>query len=411
MIRGEKIKYYREKNNLTQKELTDGICSIPYLSKVENNLLQPSDEILELLCNRLNLKYEELTPSLSTEAIVNSLKEWYEEIKFRNKDNSDHIYQQMQENMIGIQDIEILALFHVMSSRHFMLTNEFERAQSHLETASTYLHYISGETKSYYYYFLGLYEYLNGSYDKALEYYLKVQGAVNEPEYYYQLALIYTKLNKISMAITSTEKALVEFNKNILFYKVIDCYILLAVNYNRIHECETAKSYLQLALRGSKSLKDADYFKKVIYHNLGFVAQTEKKSDEAVDYFLQSIHESPEMQGRELTIYLLAKELLNMGKWEECGTWIHKGMSLLTEKNSTYYLLRELQYQVETEDDTEGYKAFIETEALPHFLDKKDVSNICNCYEWLGKYYDARHHYKKSSECYVKANQLKNTYY
>jgi len=54
---GRKIKFYREKNGITQGKLAKGICSIPYLSKIENNKTIPSEEVLHLLCERLGISY------------------------------------------------------------------------------------------------------------------------------------------------------------------------------------------------------------------------------------------------------------------------------------------------------------------------------------------------------------------
>ena len=34
---GEKIYYHRKKRGLAQKEVAHGICSVPYLRKIENN--------------------------------------------------------------------------------------------------------------------------------------------------------------------------------------------------------------------------------------------------------------------------------------------------------------------------------------------------------------------------------------
>ncbi|MCU4934950.1 helix-turn-helix domain-containing protein, partial [Bacillus cereus] len=52
---GKLLFYLRMKKNLTQQELSAGICSIPYLSKVENSKITPSNEILTFLLKRVNI--------------------------------------------------------------------------------------------------------------------------------------------------------------------------------------------------------------------------------------------------------------------------------------------------------------------------------------------------------------------
>ncbi|HPX71812.1 MAG TPA: helix-turn-helix transcriptional regulator [Acholeplasmataceae bacterium] len=53
---GSIVRWQRKQKNMTLNEGADGICSISYLSKVENNLIEPSDQILEDLKKRFELE-------------------------------------------------------------------------------------------------------------------------------------------------------------------------------------------------------------------------------------------------------------------------------------------------------------------------------------------------------------------
>ena len=50
---GERIRQLRIHKQLTQKELTEGICSITYLSRIENGQINPSAEFLRKVSKRL----------------------------------------------------------------------------------------------------------------------------------------------------------------------------------------------------------------------------------------------------------------------------------------------------------------------------------------------------------------------
>jgi HTH-type transcriptional regulator, quorum sensing regulator NprR len=52
---GSAIRYKRKELNMTLEEVCEGICSLSYLSKVENNLICASEEYIEKLKKRLNL--------------------------------------------------------------------------------------------------------------------------------------------------------------------------------------------------------------------------------------------------------------------------------------------------------------------------------------------------------------------
>ena len=53
---GSMIKHQRTKMRMTLEEGSEGICSVSYLSKVENNMIVPSDKFLEDLVKRFDLK-------------------------------------------------------------------------------------------------------------------------------------------------------------------------------------------------------------------------------------------------------------------------------------------------------------------------------------------------------------------
>ena len=55
MYIGERIRQLRLHKKLTQGELVDGICSITYLSRVENNQIKPSYNCLSKIAYRLGV--------------------------------------------------------------------------------------------------------------------------------------------------------------------------------------------------------------------------------------------------------------------------------------------------------------------------------------------------------------------
>lgn len=56
---GNIIKRERLKNNWSQAGLCKGICTVSYLSKIENGLAEPSAEVLRLLLARLGISFDE----------------------------------------------------------------------------------------------------------------------------------------------------------------------------------------------------------------------------------------------------------------------------------------------------------------------------------------------------------------
>lgn len=54
---GSMLKYHRLKLNLTLEDSSDGICSVSYLSKIENSLIRPSEKYILQLEERYNAKF------------------------------------------------------------------------------------------------------------------------------------------------------------------------------------------------------------------------------------------------------------------------------------------------------------------------------------------------------------------
>lgn len=55
---GSALKMKRKELKMTLEESSEGICSISYLSKLENNLIEPNDVFVSLLMKRLNISEE-----------------------------------------------------------------------------------------------------------------------------------------------------------------------------------------------------------------------------------------------------------------------------------------------------------------------------------------------------------------
>ena len=54
------IKNERIKRNQTLESMAKGICSISYLSKMENNTIKPSEEYVKALLERVDVNYDEI---------------------------------------------------------------------------------------------------------------------------------------------------------------------------------------------------------------------------------------------------------------------------------------------------------------------------------------------------------------
>lgn len=77
---GTYLKFLRLQKNVTQTELSVGICTPSYLSRIENNLIKADEEIYSLLFDKLGLSYKLMVHD--EDALDQRLEEWYKNMFF-----------------------------------------------------------------------------------------------------------------------------------------------------------------------------------------------------------------------------------------------------------------------------------------------------------------------------------------
>jgi HTH-type transcriptional regulator, quorum sensing regulator NprR len=93
---GTKIRFERERQEITQSALAYGVCSISYLSKVENGKMEPSPEILALLCKKLNIDMERAGDSSKlVPRFKDDIDRLYSAIKHSDFEESHSIYEEI----------------------------------------------------------------------------------------------------------------------------------------------------------------------------------------------------------------------------------------------------------------------------------------------------------------------------
>ena len=103
---GAKIRYFRQMKGITQEQLASGICSIPYLSKIEHGLAQPSEELVEHLCNELGVSLDQVDDEDKMKRLHNDLDSWYKEMRLRNFEEVVSYKKRIDEEIDGVEDPE-----------------------------------------------------------------------------------------------------------------------------------------------------------------------------------------------------------------------------------------------------------------------------------------------------------------
>ncbi|MDM5198092.1 helix-turn-helix transcriptional regulator [Fictibacillus enclensis] len=415
MIDGKKVFFYRIKKGLTQKAACEGICSVSYLSKIENNSITPSPEILELLCERLGIEYS----YVSEEAINNLKKEihiWYKDIKFRNEQVAIQKYNDFQNRMKGVDDPGLVNLYNVMLARFYIYIDEMEKARELLDRLAEVKKLSTSEIEFYTLQFTGLYKFLIENNKLSLDFYKKAYVLsrtlrIDDEELYYQLAQLSARLGYFSQSLFYGITALEAFNAEANYTRSVDCHIILGINYSRLKDFESARSHYSIALNASNFNPALNGMLPGILHNLGHSHFQAEQYDEALAVLRECL-EKKKGSNTASTLSLIAHTYFKMQKVKETKKWLKKGFQAIDKNQITinYIRLKKLEFKVNNQDQDEAYQQFIEEEALPFLEKTQDRLHLIEMYEELAAYYSARFSYKNANHYYAKVNQLYKEY-
>ncbi|MQR93857.1 helix-turn-helix domain-containing protein [Fictibacillus phosphorivorans] len=411
---GQRIRYYRKTKGLTQEELAQGICSVSYLSKIEKGDAKSSEEVINLLCERLGISPEEVDES----KILEMLNEWNMMMVDRQFEEAGNTYIKIKEKMEGITDPSLRLRYELFYSRYLMVIEPplLDETKEKLEGIEKLLDHLSNDLKFYYYMFWGMYFNFNKKYNEALDYLHKAEKQFNQTSNvqdseaavnYYLLALTYSFLMRVTSITTYTFKAIQIFDRDYNYSRSADCQILLGISYRRAKHYDLAETHLKNALKYSTMFKD-ETLNGIIYHNLGYISSCKKEHLKAIDRYEKSLgyKQSQSPQNMANTIYLLASEHYELGNYDKVKELIKSGLDLVDEEQESYYNLIILQYKMNG-IESEDYIQYLRKKAIPFFENKGIWEYVSNNSELLADMFFNQGHYKKASEYYRVANNAR----
>lgn len=413
---GQKIFYFRKLKGLTQEQLALGICSVPHLSKIENGHETPSIDTVEHLCKRLNISINDIDNKDDLESITKQLNSWYTLIINRDKESSNEQYSVIEKKMRLIQDPDLLIRYQLFTLRFYLLIRNHDEANEILAKLDPFVKKMHSDLEYYYYLFRGLYEYIREDYFKALHSFTNAEKTaerlrIKDPELYYLLALVNSKLHRIYFSINYANVALELYDENCNYVRSIDCQIILGININRTHNYLQAEKHLLNALQVSKTLNDNERI-SVIYHNLGFVFFTQNNYQKAIEYFSKSLDYGSDNETKTRTYYSLAESCLNIKDFKAVKHCIENGNILAKKGDLQEYIIHFtiLHYRINDNCDSQ-LEEFLKNKAIPYFEERQMWQKLADYAELLAEIYSKDFKYKSSCQYYSLVNESRKKIY
>jgi len=416
---GHIIKSERINQSMKQITLAKGICSTSYLSKIENNLTVPSEEVVTFLLEKLNIEIDQVSSEKENNVIL-SIHELYKiGVLKRDKEFIRKSLQKFTNQKLFFLQLNNYYSYHIYMFRLLLILDEKEPLQSSFHVIVKIIDDINDKQKFIINLNLGLYSYLAGNYQDALRQLnmpLKlVNNGINEEweiaDFYNVLSLTYLKCNELFNAINYASKSLLYYKDNLLFERAIDNYIVIGIAYKKLRKYQEAEKNYNLAGKLARDYKLINY-EEVIYQNLGSLHAIQGSHEKAIEFYKLSLkikEEDCNAGGYLLTNLSIIKEYSKQSDHQQVLKWCKKGLDkIVVGRNSSkeyisYYFHLEIY---------KNYHSFSEElevvlkEAINYFEKEQDERHVQKYSILLADYLFKHHKFKAASLYYQKANQV-----
>ena len=412
---GHIIKFERIRQNKTQGDLADGICTPSYLSKIESNSILPSDKIKLSLCTKLQI-------NLITEGKQTFRKD-LEDLYFEGVINKDRSYIKKQLSIFN-KGYYLLAEENYYTNilkiiRLTLVAQDIKNDTPSLIKALTQLKNNNfNDYQSFLYYSI-----LGSFYSLMQEYSLSFFSFQSATQYknlitiktweladfHYLLGHSYLTQQQWLKSSEYIEHALKYFENEFHTIRTIECYLLLSLAQENSYLLKNAFENLLLADKLAVQFNITKYLPS-IKQNLGAVATKKGDAHAAIKYYIQSYEckSENEIDDEKLyPVYSLIKEYSRLKKYEESKHWAIVGLSIIEASRNPMNHQRfkhhfNIYFYKETNSPILENKI---KEAYEFFLKSSDERHCSKYALLLGNIYLKQKKYKKSVSFFELAKQ------
>ncbi|WP_226581741.1 helix-turn-helix domain-containing protein [Halobacillus litoralis] len=414
-MKGSLIKQHRKFKNMTLEELASGICSVSYLSKIEHDTMNASEEIYRLLGERLNIKLTDINQDFD-EQIYEDLLNWHEASQMRDFSLMNELQNKCEEALNDNKNTELTNLYKIIEARHDMTKNRKPVPSRMLKELQDTYEDASNEFKFFFNKTIGVHHLFLSNLRESLQHFnlakeLMDKLPFHEGEIFFHLALAYSKTRSFVESTHYAFVALEMYTKSLHYSRMVDNYIIIAINYNSLGAHHIAEEYLLKVLKVAKhELPSSD--KRRIYHNLGINYTNQEKYKKAYSYLLKAYEiDTKESMFKSSTIYLLALNRYHSGDIDLCWEYIQEGKEESQKHNFLKYQHKFfiLSHMVMEKTSDVDFIKKLEEEIIPDFRKLNEYKDYKEFVEMLADLYYDKRMYKKAAMYYKEANDYRET--
>ena len=283
---GSVIKYYRTKNNMTQSQLAEGICSISHLSKIESNTYVPHESTIKALLAKMGVQWKKEMDKRNR--LERKLGEFIDCSLHYDLGSMGSQYLQLEKEKDYIQSTDLVNQYELYKFRYYIYENDQLKADKQMALLERMNGSFTGPEKWLHRFFLSLYYTMHNKKEQALEL-LNVldQGIQSIPqkfegEYYYQKARLLILHEKYDLSAHFAELAVQYFRLHYNYIRLLHAQLLLAINYTRRNLLVQAAGIYEVLKRNTHLTGQTDLYNQTIY-NFAELLKSRKENEQAYE--------------------------------------------------------------------------------------------------------------------------------
>lgn len=410
---GKIVKLYRQRNNLSQADLASGICSVSYLSKIENEKIQSSTEILNLLLQRLNYQknFEEVFEN--TKQLKEQLGKFHFEM-FHQPDKTSRLKSnlfELIEKCNSSLNSELKVYADLILLKYYINKKELDHSHLLIQELCSIYDQMSQENKIFFNLFRSQYFSITSNYEDALRdinmctemieaYPVEnwVKGYI-----YYLSSLNASKCYKTYQCLYYAERALIIFKEEFYLNRSLECYLLMGISYLRLKEHKMALNTFAKCKKLVSQHENHRLLAKVL-HNEALTHEQCGNVETAIELFQECVkikqaYSDPTL---DLSILVWLKTLYRHESIDLCLRGIEENLQKVSgDLKREMFLLRELcNGKKNMTLDEKSIKSHLRE------LHKEKKFKVYSDFSfWFAQYFQNNMQYKTASHYYFQAYQ------
>lgn len=397
---GSLIKYYRTKLGMTQSELVDGICSVPHLSKIENNSKEANEQTIDLLLKRLGANLMEVQQK--NVLIEKLLDEWIRDINYLQVEKARGLYDHLSGLSEFIAYTPHLYLYELYKLRYYLLVRETEKAKVHYKWLEKHKKNFSYQELYLFHYYHAICLIVQNKYRQANDVLDELvisqgEGVTASGDVYYHLALVKCHIEQPGYAIFYGKQALTSFTADYNLKRMLHTLMIMGISYTDSGIYEVALDCYNHLERNAEILGEVEML-SLTYHNIGYLKQRMGRLEEARDYFKRAIDSrNDDASSYMVSLYAFAETAFYLEDYPAAKESFVSLKKEAVQAGTKIYQILPMYYLLMMEGEEEKAIRYLEEYTLPFLYDKElSFTDIRSVNKILADYYKKEGKFKEA---------------